>query len=201
MRHSTTRTVFSYFNRIRDGRPAPLRAEIEPAALKSVLGDLFFLEMDRSGTLRFRLAGTHMCSVLGRELRGENFEDLFHFPNRHKMKLAADAVLAGRVPVTVALRSFADEERTGSFEMLLLPLSSRPGIVDRLFGCLADLTVPPLSIERHRILMSDEIRFHDSDERERQAPEPVPRAAVGVAAPSLRHRITQLRLVQGGRKD
>ncbi len=35
--------LFQYWNRLRDGRPAPKRSEVEPADIKSLLADTFIL--------------------------------------------------------------------------------------------------------------------------------------------------------------
>lgn len=167
-----------------------------------MLPDIFILEADRHGNLVFRLAGTRVCAILGRELRGEQFVALWHAPHRHKMKLAAESVLANQAPLTVKVRSIADEETDGDLEMLLLPLSSRAGVVDRLYGCLADLTRPPLLTERGRILWADGLNF--------VVPEAVilpPRAGgqaftiVTGQPPSFRTGMKHLRVLEGGRKD
>lgn len=202
MRHKTTQTVFDHFNRIRDGNSAPLRADLHPEELKSVLPDIFILEMDRHGNFVFRLAGTRICAILGHELRGERFVALWHAPHRHRMKLAAEAVLANQAPMTVKVRSIADEEKDGELEMLLLPLSSRPGTVDRLYGSLVDLTHPPLLIERHRILWADSLNFVVPD-----AVAPPPLASRGAftvvtgQAPLFGTGVKHLRVLEGGRKD
>ena len=50
--------LFQYWDRLRSGRPAPKRTEIEPADIKSLLADTFILEKDARGEAIFRLAGT-----------------------------------------------------------------------------------------------------------------------------------------------
>jgi hypothetical protein len=204
MRHKTTQTVFTHFNRIRGGNSAPLRADIQPSELKSVLPDVFILEMDRRGSPVFRLAGTRVCAILGRELRGEDFMTLWHAPHGHKMKLAAEAVLANQAPIMVKVRSVADEESAGDLEMLLLPLSSRPGVVDRLYGSLADLSHPPLRTERSRILLAETLTFVASEpcRPQRLVAENVEAVTVVSAqGASLRSRIMHLKVLEGGRKD
>ena len=58
MKDQKTIDLFLYWNRLRDGRPAPRRNEIEPADIRSLLGDTFILEEDARGQAVFRLAGT-----------------------------------------------------------------------------------------------------------------------------------------------
>lgn len=204
MRHKTTQMILAYFNRVRSGRRVPLRTDIDPTQLKTALPDVFILEVGRSGRMVFRLAGTRVCAIVGRELRGMDFDALWHVPNWHKMKLGAQAVVANRQPLHIDIRSFADEEDRGELEMLLMPLSSRPGAVDRLFGSLVDLSQPPLLGERSRVLWADRMTFirDDIDLEEEMAGEQETTLSVYASGgPSLRARITHLKLLQGGRKD
>lgn len=205
MRHKTTQTVLNYFNRIRDGKPAPLRADIDPSELKTALPDVFILETDKFGAVFFRLAGTRVCSIMGRELRGENFNNLWHDSNRHKMKLAAEAVRANQAPMTVKIRSTAYDEEDGDLEMLLMPLSSRPGLRDRLFGSLVDVSTPPLLNEKIRILWAESLHFIADD---RAIDDLRVNGAAGAALSVIaskssapRARIMHLKLLDGGRKD
>ena len=69
--------LFQYWNRLRDGRPAPKRTEIEPADIKTLLADTFILEKDARGEAVFRLAGTRLCAIYGRELKGFAFASLW----------------------------------------------------------------------------------------------------------------------------
>ena len=69
--------LFQYWNRLRDGRPAPKRTEIEPADIKTLLADTFILEKDARGEAVFRLAGTRLCATYGRELKGFAFASLW----------------------------------------------------------------------------------------------------------------------------
>jgi hypothetical protein len=177
-----------------------LRSEIDPAALKTVLPDIFILELSRPRTPQFRLAGTRVCAMLGRELRGENFVGLWHAPHQHKVQLAVEAVLANQTPLLVNVRSVADEEMDGSLEMLLMPLFSRPGICDRIMGSLVDLGKPPLLGERNRILMAGTFSFLVEDEPEQpEAHEAL--AVVTSQVATLRNGLMHLRVLQGGRKD
>jgi hypothetical protein len=203
MRHKTTQTVFDYFNRVRDGKSAPLRADIDPNELKSVLPNVFILGTTRNGGPVFRLAGTRICALLGRELRGEDFMNLWHGPNRHKMKLATEAVLANQAPLTIDVSTFADEEDQGHMEMLLAPLSSRSGVYDRLIGSLVDLGHPLLIGERNRILRADAIHFvaQENAGTMLRINEPTSYATVTVAPSSLRKSVMHLRVLEGGRKD
>ena len=73
MKHPSNRELFAYWNERRGERLAPERADIEPAAIRHVLGDTFVIEMCGSESHLFRIAGTRLCALFGRELKAENF--------------------------------------------------------------------------------------------------------------------------------
>src|SRR3979411_214660 len=52
-------------------RRAPERGDIEPGAIRNVLGDSFIIAYDPEADHPFRLAGTRVCALFGRELKGE----------------------------------------------------------------------------------------------------------------------------------
>lgn len=54
----------------------PSRNDIQPSDCRSILGNMFILE--RNGPdVNYRLAGTHICSMYGRELKQEGFAEAF----------------------------------------------------------------------------------------------------------------------------
>ncbi len=107
-------------------RAAPERAEIEPGAIRQVLSDAFILALDGGAGHPFRLAGTRVCALFGRELKGEPFIGLW---------------AAASQPVVADLLAILDHERVGTvagvtahnadgepieLELLLLPLLRHP---------------------------------------------------------------------------
>ena len=89
MKREASVNLFQYWNRLRDGRRAPRRTEIEPADIKMLLGDTFILETDSRGEAVFRLAGTRLCAIYGQELKGCAFASLW---NERDGKIAARLV-------------------------------------------------------------------------------------------------------------
>ena len=55
----------------------PSAADIEPGAIRRVLADTFILAFDEPAGHPFRIAGTRVCALFGRELKGEAFLDLW----------------------------------------------------------------------------------------------------------------------------
>lgn len=201
MRHRTTEAVFNYFNALRAERTAPLRSEIDPAALKTVLPDLFILEKGRDGIVRFRLAGTRVCLILGREMRDRAFTDIWDATVRHRMRLAADAVIANQSALELAVTAIDDEGHGLSLEMLMLPLFSRVDQCDRIFGSLVplDKVVPVESYVRH--LEPADLIFTPAEAPRLATESPTPRSAGAASLGQLLRRGSHLRVFEGGRRD
>lgn len=203
MRHRTTQDVFNYFNALRAGRAAPLRSEIDPSALKTALPDIFILEKKHDGVVRFRLAGTRICLILGRELRECAFAGIWDETVSHRMRLAADTVLANRSAVEIAVTAFDEDDRPTSLEMLMLPLFSDEEHCDRIFGSLVVTDTIFPAEGRERYLLPSDMAFTSVDEESRRRPQaPVePRSVATGTFGGPTGRASHLRVVQGGRRD
>jgi hypothetical protein len=201
MRHKTTEAVFQYFNELRGDRAAPLRSEIDPSALKSVLPDLFILEKGRDGIVRFRLAGTRVCIILGREMRDRIFTESWEATVRHRIRLAADAVIANRSALEIAVTAIDDDGDALALEMLMLPLCSRADRCDRIFGSLVTLgNIPPVEGYSRQLEPADLV-FVSSDGPQSPAGSPTPRSVATASLGQILKRTSHLRVLEGGRRD
>ncbi len=65
MKHPSNREFYTYWNDKRGAARAPDRSEIEPGAVRGLLGDIFVLSYDATGGFPFRVAGTRVapCSA------------------------------------------------------------------------------------------------------------------------------------------
>jgi len=93
VKHKSTRLIFEYWNRLRGNRPAPSRSEIDPAAIRHALSDTFMLGADFIDGIRFRLAGTRMCALFGREIKGEPFNAFWNETSRAQIADIGSAAL------------------------------------------------------------------------------------------------------------
>jgi hypothetical protein len=114
--------LFQYWDRLRDKRPAPKRTEIEPADIKTLLADTFILEKDSRGEAVFRLAGTRLCAVFGRELKGFALLSLWAFKDQRLIARLAHSAFHAKSVVVIAFEGRSQNGRTSLFELLLLPL-------------------------------------------------------------------------------
>jgi hypothetical protein len=114
--------LFQYWNRLRAGRTAPLRTEIEPADIKTQLADTFILEKDARGEAVFRLAGTRLCAIYGRELKGFAFVSLWKDKDQRMIARLAQSTFNAKSVVVVDFDGHSRNGRSNAFELLLLPL-------------------------------------------------------------------------------
>jgi hypothetical protein len=174
MKHSTTRSLFSYWNTLRAGRMAPRRFEIEPGRIGDILPDTFILERYDAETFPYRLAGTRICERFGREYRGQNFLNGWSPAHLAILRARLNTIT---VQGGVALFTFEAESRTGKSvlcEMIVLPLVHMHAHADRFLGATSTLETPawlgydPLD---HRRLLTDEIIWPDGRPQVAEAPD------------------------------
>lgn len=142
IRQATTKALFDYWNMVRQGRLAPRRFEIEPAKIAALLPETFILERVERTAYRFRLAGTKLCHLFGRELRGADFLELWSGKDRDAMlALIRDVFEAGAVG-----RGYFVGHREGNditrYEFCLLPLVHSGFAIDRLLGAITAIGRP-----------------------------------------------------------
>ncbi|HZD90327.1 MAG TPA: PAS domain-containing protein, partial [Pseudolabrys sp.] len=123
MRHPSTKSVFAYWNAQRRSRPAPERADIDPIAIRHALGDTVMLAADFVDQLRFRLAGTRVCSLFCREIKGEAFSALWNDASRDLIQELLSIVTNEQVGAVAGLRGHAADGDVVDLELLLLPLA------------------------------------------------------------------------------
>jgi len=142
MKHAASRELYAYWEGRRGIRLAPERAEIEPGAIRSVLSDAFILGLDSAAGHPLRLAGTRVCALFCRELKGEPFMGLWGAESQ-SVVASLLAILAdesvGTVAGVTAQNSMGDAI---NLELLLLPLGARRPSLARAIGVLAPLKVP-----------------------------------------------------------
>ena len=142
MKHPSTRALFDYWNEKRGNRPAPERADIDPAAIRHALGDTFMLAADFVDQLRFRLAGTRVCALFCREIKGEAFTALWSETSRQGDRGPARHRQQRDVGAVAGLTGRTADGAEADLEFLLLPLAHIGHARIRALGVLAPV-VPP----------------------------------------------------------
>ncbi|MGH6727844.1 MAG: PAS domain-containing protein [Pseudolabrys sp.] len=142
MKHQSTRAVFEYWDRKRGNRPAPDRPAIDPTEIRHALSDTFMLAADFVDELRFRLAGTRVCALFGREIKGEVFAMLWDESSRKAIDELMANVTNEAAGVVAGLTAHTEEGLETELELLLLPLAYSGHARIRALGVLAPI-VPP----------------------------------------------------------
>ncbi len=141
MKQDGSVALFHYWNRLRKGRPAPRRTEIEPADIKSLLSDTFILERDMRGKAIFRLAGTRVCATHGGELKSLSFTSLWTERDQALIDRLVRSVFESNHVIVVTFDGRSRNGRANPFEMVILPLN---GGVDspRCIGAISPVRRP-----------------------------------------------------------
>src|SRR5262245_42878527 len=142
MKHASTRTLFDYWSQRRGVRQAPARSDIDPGDIRHVLGDTFMLAADFVEGIRFRLAGTRVCALFAREIKGEPFNSLWSEASREPLETLLAAVLSENVGVVAGVLGGTLDQTEAELELLLLPLALDGRTRIRALGALAPLTPP-----------------------------------------------------------
>jgi hypothetical protein len=136
----------TYWDRLRAGRVAPYRAEIDPRQFESALENMFIIEKLAPDNMRIRLAGMRICEMMGMEVRGMQPGFLIDEADRVRFDRLLNVVMSE--PAVVELK-LAARNRAGAYRatMLMMPLRSDFGDINRVIGCTSgdgDLFAPPL---------------------------------------------------------
>jgi len=139
MKQTTSQTLYSYWNDVRQNRPAPRRFEIEPSHIASILAYTFILERIDSETFRYRLAGTGLSEMFRRELRDENFLRCFDDASQPAVERLLTTVTLHCGAGVVEFDVTAGSNSVG-MEAILLPLVHTRGGVDRVLGAVSPVS-------------------------------------------------------------
>lgn len=216
MKQDASVELFQYWNRLRDGRPAPKRTEVEPAEIKSLLADTFILERDSRGEAVFRLAGTRLCAAYGRELKGFSFGSLWRTRDQRLLKRMLDTIFTENSVVVVSYDGISAANRSLTFELVILPLDNSNesarglGLItacERAYWLGADpivdanvTSVQLFDPSREPMTLRTEpsIRLDDRPPAVQPAPEP---AGAEKAPQGIAKRVRHLLVLDGGRSE
>jgi hypothetical protein len=142
MKHAVSQDLYAYWQERRGNRLAPERADIAPGPIRHLLSDVFILALDREAGHPFRLAGTRLCALFGRELKGERFIELWAAANAtivsNLLAIAADEQVGTVAGVTGQMANGDAIE----LELLLLPLAATRSNLARAIGVMVPLKTP-----------------------------------------------------------
>jgi hypothetical protein len=136
MKHPSNRQFFAYWNEKRGDSRAPDRSDFRPDAVRGLLGDIFVLACDEANRYPFRVAGTRLGALLGRDLKGASFPALFETDGRRDIEDVITAVTEELLPAVAGITA-TSAEGVAHLELLLLPFNHRAHVPLSLTGLLA----------------------------------------------------------------
>lgn len=204
--HKTLQTLYAYWNDVRAGRLAPRRLEIEPAAIAPILADTFMLERAADDSFQFRLAGTRVCDLYGRELRGLDFLSDFQGAERNTVQREIATMCDRGAVLKLATHATADARHSLDVETILLPLVHAGESIGRVLGASVP-TAKPEWLGHHKLqrqkLIEHELVWPDDRPFAvvARSTEPPPfRSNAGVVR-IVRSENRTFRVLQGGRTE
>ena len=161
MKHRSSQILFAHWNETRGRRAMPDRGEIDPGSMRGGLPDAFIVATDPLTEHPFRLAGTRVCALFNRELKGSSFLQLWDSEQREQIAGLVAVVTEEAVGVVAGASGISAEGVSLDLELLLLPLQHGGRTDARLIGTLSPLSAPywlgahplgPLALKEHRYL-------------------------------------------------
>jgi len=137
MKHPSSREFFAYWDGRRGTARAPDRNDIEPSAVRDLLGDIFVLSYDADAGHPFRVAGTRVCALFGRDVKDQSFSELFKADSRREIEDIVSIVAEETLPVIAGLTATSQHGPVAHLELLLLPFNARAHTPISLTGLLA----------------------------------------------------------------
>jgi hypothetical protein len=137
MKHPSSREFFAYWDEKRGPARAPDRSEIEPGAVRELLGDIFVLSYDPAAGYPFRVAGTRVCALLGCDQKGQSFSALFRPESRREIEDIIGIVAEEMLAAVAGITATAENGSRVHLELLLLPFNHRAHTPLSLTGLLA----------------------------------------------------------------
>lgn len=156
----------TYWDRLRAGRIAPYRAEIDPRQFEGALENMFIVERVSPDNMRIRLAGMKICEMMGMEVRGMEPGLLVDGADRLRFDRLLGVVMSEPAVVDLSLSTDGRGGRQRA-AMLLMPLRSDFGEINRVLGCACG----PVEVGAPQVLRIDEVTIS-----------PIEQGAAGVEA-------------------
>jgi hypothetical protein len=135
------RELFDYWRACAKGTSMPSRAQISPASIPALLPGISILDAGRQpDEIIYRLAGTRLSDIFGREVTGKSVFDLEFGEKRNYWLAVYRKVIDETIPMQGAIKGpVADRDHVVLF-WLRLPLSDDGVVVNKIL--CHDVTLP-----------------------------------------------------------
>lgn len=142
MKQTQSVKLHNYWKELYSQSGVPERSQIEPMAIRDILGDTFILEFEETGGINYRLAGTRLCAIFGDELKGQNFSNPWRIDGQETI---TDIVKSAARDNSIAVFGSIAVSKSGrkiSIETLVLPLLHNGQKERRMLGITSPISRP-----------------------------------------------------------
>lgn len=129
--------LLRYWEALRGNRPAPERRDLDLKQLRHLVPYLFIAErLGPAGGFVWRLAGTGLCELYGRELTGSDLLSGWDELERSIIQRFLTGVTALHKKALLRFTLLTDRGQQIGAEMLALPLTAADGVTTHVLGGL-----------------------------------------------------------------
>lgn len=133
--HANTKAMLLAWKRMTKNGTAEEHGGPSADDYPGLLGRLFVIEQARADIVTFRIAGDTLTSLLGRNLVGTNFLDIWTGADRQMAVALLTSIIEGKKPGVIRLNGETRNERQLDVEISIAPLERRQNGGNR-FLCL-----------------------------------------------------------------
>ncbi len=131
--------LFQYWDDKRGDRAMPTRHDINPIELKTHLGRIHLIDIEYAPfRQRFRLIGTKTTEVLGRDMTGWYFDEIYPPGHQHRLNQSFAWIVQNKRPLRHYGNAAHANKPPYAIEVLNLPLSEDGELVNMI---LAELII------------------------------------------------------------
>ena len=143
--HPNSRMLVRAFDQMRGGRTALPREDLDLKQVRKLVPSLFIAEQAApSGDFRWRLAGTSVSALLGREVTGSSVSDGWDRPESERIRRFLSGVSGTHKPDLLRMRFMTDRGQWILAQMAAVPLMAADGLTTQVLGGLFTFPDPGL---------------------------------------------------------
>jgi hypothetical protein len=143
-RTATVEAVFRYWSGKRQGPRLPGRRDVHPEDIPALLPWLFLVEVAHAPQrFRFRLVGTRICELAGRDHTGISVNEAEYGPAWRAVFDAYDRAVRSAEPQLDVMHAPWPGREFRRYERIVLPLAADGRTVDMLLGALSPVPWGP----------------------------------------------------------
>lgn len=190
--HPGSRALFRYWEAVRGEMSAPPRDWLDLQKIRMLVPHLFMIERRPGQIYAWRLAGTRVCQLWGKELTGRPaFAEGDRF-ERESISRLLDGVVDAHQPFVLRFRLHSDAGPSVAAELVGTPLRARQGNATYVFGVI----MPFREVIRSQ---HDQVTSFELSTARTIWTEPVPGADRSASSRSNSQQAFQV--INGGRRD